>query len=173
MKRLFFALWPDEPTRNDLVVNTSEVVSSSSGRPVLPQNLHMTLAFLHNVDEHLLPCVCEAAGRAGGEPFDLTLDHLDFWSRAKILWLGPSDPPSALAELVERLWQELGSCGFTPEKRAFRPHVTLARKAVNPLHEMTVTPIKWSVNSFVLVESITGRRQAEYQVLAEWSLRAS
>lgn len=173
MKRLFLALWPDEQIRSTIAARTSAVAGASGGKPVVPQNLHLTLAFLHSVDTRLLPCIRAAARRASGEPFSLTLDHFGYWPRANILWLGPRQSPTALTGLVDSLWGELAECGFTPERRPFRPHVTLARKAVHAVPDAKVEPIPWTVERFSLVESITGRSRPTYEVLDAWPLVTS
>ncbi len=50
MPRLFFALWPDPPTRTALAMLV-DGLPLVGGRRVPAENLHLTLAFLGNVDE--------------------------------------------------------------------------------------------------------------------------
>src|SRR5690606_6154262 len=49
-KRIFFALWPDDETRDAISRATSRVVSLSGGRATAKRNLHITVAFLGAVD---------------------------------------------------------------------------------------------------------------------------
>ena len=173
-KRLFFALWPDDETRKALAASTGAIVSASGGRAVLPRNLHITLAFLHNVETSLIPCIESAALRAAGGEFELSLSRLGYWYRSRILWLAP-EPGNAgpVESLADSLWRELAQCGFTPERRRFRPHVTLARKATAPAAVPDLPPVHWRAQSFALVQSKTGQRQSEYAVIETFPLDSS
>lgn len=169
-KRLFFALWPDEETGDAILRGTRTAVAECEGRPVLPQNLHITLAFLHVVETGLIPCIEQAALRAATASFDLVLDRVGCWRRSRILWLAPAREAAAgPGALADALWCELAACGFTPEKRRYRPHVTLARKAKHPVFD-TVPAVRWRAGSFCLVESKTGQRQSEYVILKTFPL---
>ncbi|MDR2244802.1 MAG: hypothetical protein LBE15_05280 [Burkholderiales bacterium] len=44
------------------------------------------------------------------------------------MWAGPKETPAALIALVEDIHALLQPCGFTPETRPFRAHITLRRK---------------------------------------------
>ena len=170
-KRLFFALWPDEETGDAILRATRSVVADSDGRPVLPQNLHITLAFLHSVEVETIDCIEQAAARAAGSAFDLVLERVGYWHRSHILWLAPApDAAAAPGVLADALWRELESCGFSAEQRRYRPHVTLARKAKHSVFATTVPKVHWRADSFCLVESITGQRQSEYVILRTFPL---
>jgi 2'-5' RNA ligase len=168
-KRLFFSLWPDDPVRTEIIAGTRQAIEASGGQPVRGENLHLTLAFLHNVETKRLPCIVDAAARAAGTGFSLTLSRIGHWSRSGILWAAPSPRCTMLAALEAGLWRELADCGFTPEYRTFKPHVTLARKATTPFSG-PIPAIHWQVRDFVLVESITGRSRSTYRVLERWPL---
>ncbi|NNF62529.1 MAG: RNA 2',3'-cyclic phosphodiesterase [Gammaproteobacteria bacterium] len=171
-KRLFFALWPDEETGDSILRATRSVVADSEGRPVLPQNLHITLAFLHSVDSETVACVEQAATRVTTSAFDLVLDRVGFWHRSRILWLAPApEEVAAPGILADALWRELEVCGFSAERRRYRPHVTLARKAQHAVYATAVPKVRWRADSFCLVESITGQRQSEYLILRTFPLR--
>lgn len=68
--------------------------------------------------------------------------------RARILWCGASERSRSLLDLVQTLNNGLAGCGFRPEQRTFRPHVTKAR----PLPTQGVEPpVVWLVSGFALV----------------------
>ena len=172
-KRLFFALWPDQALADAICTSTQKLVHSTRGRPVSPERLHVTLAFLHNVDAARLPAVVAAARTIEISPFDLVLRRIGYWYRSRILWLGPgsqTDQESA-GQLAHAVWAALAPVGFTPERRPFRAHVTLARKAHPPDSvSQEIDPVCWRAQEFALVESLTGRRPSGYRLLERFAL---
>jgi 2'-5' RNA ligase len=172
-KRVFFALWPDEATRQALRRATRKAVRKSGGRAVAPENFHITLAFLGSVPVERLDCIQAAAGRVRAAPVSLTLDRLGYFARPRLLWLGAGNVPATLTALVQTLNAALGTCGFKPDPRPYRPHVTLARKVSKPGELDTLPTIVWHVRHFVLAESVTAARGPHYQVLESWALNAA
>lgn len=170
-QRLFFALWPDERTRAGLAALAGRV-PGADGRATHPEDLHVTLAFLGVVAPDRLDCVLAAADAVRGEPFTLAVDRVGFWPRPRILWCGPEEHPPALPGLVAALQRGLGDCGFPPEKRPFRAHVTLARKARKTGALELERPVPWPVSEFVLAGSRPGDPAPRYRILRRWPLDA-
>jgi len=172
-RRLFFAFWPDDATREALVHACRKAVRGSGGRPVAPANLHVTLAFLGSVAEPLLPALREAAATLPGEPVELTFDRIAFWPRPQVLVAACAAPPPATAELVARLWSRLAPLGIEPDPRPYAPHITLARKVRKPHPDLSMKLVRWPVDDLALVESVTDPAGARYQVLSRWPLGAA
>ena len=167
-RRLFFGLRPDKETRN--AINASyRQQTGFEGRPHHPDDLHMTLVFLGQI-EGTLDCYKEAAANVRVPRFTLELDAFDYWQKPAIILMQPSSPPEELQGLVSLLHHNLKDCGFRPEKRKYRPHVTLVRKA-KPLSDQTPKqPIEWQVNQFCLYVSSSRPNPPRYQVIDQWSL---
>ena len=165
-QRLFFALWPDTQVRVRLAV----VARQCAKRPVADANLHMTLLFLGQCSEQRRACFSQAASQIECEPFELQMDYLGGWSRAGIQWLGTSRIPDVLSGLVHNLAAALEPCGYQAEKRPFVPHVTLARKVRRPKTKAGLEAIRWSVQDFVLIESVAVEGGTRYDVLQRWPL---
>jgi len=168
--RLFFALWPDPAVREHLWQATRPAVTASAGRPVIRDNLHMTLAFLGSVDAELLPDVRAAAAGLQMPGFDFILDEMAFWARPGIVLAQPSEVPQALSELVGALWQALEPLPLAARPGRYRPHVSLARKAKRPLDLALQAPLSWCVREFFLARSITDPAGARYEPLARYHL---
>jgi 2'-5' RNA ligase len=64
----------------------------------------------------------------------------------------------------------LASRGFAPERREFRPHLTLARKVTHGPSPAAVEPLAWPVNEITLVESTTDPTGSRYTRLEAWPL---
>lgn len=173
-QRLFLALWPDPSLRVAIVAATRDYLPVHAGRRVAPANLHLTLAFLGSVDAGQQACIeAAAAAVADNRPasFALRLDCLGFWPRPQVLWLGASQTPPALSELVARLNAALPACGYQPESRPYVAHMTLMRKLRRgPPASCLSAPVDWPVHDFVLVVSRTLPEGASYTVLARWPL---
>jgi 2'-5' RNA ligase len=171
-QRLFFALWPPAGLSQE-IQRLGQRVQGHGGRAHQLADLHMTLVFLGPVKAEQLPCIEQAAAAIRAESFTLTLDQIDFWPRPRILLLGGSETPAPLAGLVSNLQAGLRPCGFKPERRPFKPHVTLARKARSVAASVLESPLQWPVDEFVLAGSSLGREGGRYQVLKRWGLATS
>ncbi len=129
----------------------------------------MTLQFLGSVDAEKLHHVETAARAVKASGFTLEIDRIDYWSRSKVVWAGPSKAPDALNKLVNCLAAELGKYGFDPAPEPYRPHVTLARKA-RPLAPVNCESIRWKVEQMVLFEALAGHRPNRYRPVTKIKL---
>lgn len=170
-KRIFFALWPDEATRQTVVEASKEAVEACGGKAVPVENFHITLRFLGEASGGQIRKMKKAAKQTFGVTQKFTLDRLGHWTGPEVLWMGCQKAPDDLLRLVVNLNTELGSVGFPHESRPFRPHVTLARKVDSAPVGNLVAPIEWVSEEFVLVESDTGGAHSEYKVLQRYPLR--
>jgi len=128
--RLFVALELPEAVRRALVAFRDAAADPSVWRPVPPESLHLTLAFLGaRPDEDVAviePVLSEVAGSAprlqlGGA---LLLPPRG----ARVLCADLDDLDGTLAALQSRVSERLAVAGvYTPEKRPFRAHATVAR----------------------------------------------
>ncbi len=168
-ERLFFALWPDDGVRTRLATAAETV---RHGRRVPTANLHLTLAFLGDCDERAREAAVRVAGTVVAPMFALTLTRCGTFRRSGVAWLAPEVTPPALQTLVTGLHEELTDAGFGLDRRPFRPHVTVARKAA-PQRTRTITPIDWPVSEFCLVVSRLHPDGAHYERLHRWPLAAA
>lgn len=171
-QRLFFALWPDAELQQAVFARIQGSMRRGGGRPVRPENFHLTLAFLGDVPAERRACLERAADTVRAAPFELELERLGYWRRARVVWLGPVERPPEPPPLVPALWQALIPCGYRPETRPFFPHLTLVRKANRGPRGQLVEPIIWRVEEFVLVASHLMEEGVRYEILRRWPLQA-
>jgi 2'-5' RNA ligase len=169
--RLFFALWPNDQLRSRMAAAARSLLEGKRARAVPADNLHITLAFLGPVQARRLPSVMAAASAIDAAPFDLTIDRVEAWADADILCLTPASCPS-LRALVDRLRVNLLEHQLDPDRKDFRPHVTIGRDWGEKQVEATIGPFAWSADDFVLVESETGRKGSQYRIIGRWPLTA-
>ena len=159
--RLFFALWPDAASRLRLAARAAELAIECGGRAVPQANIHVTLAFLGEVDAKRVPDLHAAASRLDLEPFRLELECLGSFSGARVGWAAPWRMPEALAGMAARLATALNAQGFVLEDRPFAPHATLVRRIDRGVASRAIDPIGWRVEKFALVESRRGTGRYE------------
>ena len=99
-------------------------------RPVAPEQLHLTLHFLGNVPRQQVPEL-RSVLRVPFRPFELRFSHCELWPGG-LLVVSPDAVPAALADLHAALREALHRLGLRTEARAFRPHITLARRHAGP-----------------------------------------
>ncbi len=95
-------------------------------------NLHLTLKFLGEVDNTLVPKICEVTREicASYGPFELSFAGTGGFptlEKARVLWVGIQDPSGALVKIVSELEKRFADLGFKPEPRDYTPHLTIGR----------------------------------------------
>ena len=102
-----------------------------------PENYHITLRFIGDIDGALAREIAGMLGRVHRRPFELRVNGLlSFGGRKPRAVVATVSPVPALMELQaehERLLQRLG---LEPEGRKYTPHVTLARLRDSSSHEV-------------------------------------
>jgi 2'-5' RNA ligase len=172
-QRYFFALWPNRAVRDWLDV-LAQGARPGEGRRHGADDLHITLVFVGQIAPAQKRCMEDVADTVRGNTFELTIDHTGYWSRPRILWASPGETPQALSQLVTDLNNRLMGCGYEPERRPYKPHVTLYRRARQVVTGQLAKPIIWPVNEFVLACSANpGSSRVRYQVLRRWKLEST
>lgn len=160
--RLFLALWPSASVRKALAAHVSQWQWPAGARVYAPEDWHLTLHFIGPVPRERLPQLLHDL-HAPLMPFHLQLDQPEAWPQGLAV-LTPSEMPPALIALHEQLRQRLLAHGLPVDERAFRPHVTLARRATGALAPAEPLAVRWPVQAYALVES-TPHEPVRYQVL--------
>lgn len=158
----FFALMPDPPTRKKLHLHAESVTQHTDYKPILTDNVHLTLHYLGALHpkelEQLMAFDCTVA------PFELTVNKAAHWPNNHVAYLKPQYS-SPLKKLHHDVSQYLLTLGLKPERRTFKPHITLAKHYMHPLKPYTFPPIHWFVHELCLVQSSKDASVAPYEVL--------
>lgn len=165
LRRLFFACWPDQHIRAELVARRA-LIEGCSRRRVPDHNLHLTLLFLGNQPQERIHDIQLIGEKMSGKVFDFCLDRYGWFPRARVAWLG-GDAPVAARRLVSELTEAADALGLVVERRRFRPHVTLFRQVEKRPDFPVPEPLRWRITEFSLIESIPSR---PYQVLRSWQV---
>lgn len=177
--RLFVALNPTAEARQDWgrVVATLQA-NDWPLRWVAVEALHLTLQFLGSVADERIDAIVAAlhATAARHVPFDMHVRGLGAFPnprQPRVLWLGVEPDPPLLA-LQRDLSDALGRLGFAAEKRAWSPHVTLARARGDSARISGVDEVMKSfrfdgivpIEGVDLMKSILARGGARYACIA-------
>ena len=172
--RLFIALSLPEEARDALDDLQSRF---SVGRPTPYENLHLTLAFLGEQDEETTEAVHDALQTLRAPALDLTLAGASiFGGRHGQAVALEADGNAPMNELRDRVLARLRSVGVAPERRRFRPHVTLARLKgqadASPLLAVLASASigPFACNSFSLFASTLHQDGALHEELARYPL---
>ncbi|ALK99062.1 2'-5' RNA ligase [Massilia sp. WF1] len=163
--RLFLALWPDPAVREQLREWRELWAWPRGATPVHTDKLHLTLHFLGNQPSDSLPALLDGLA-VPMSPFRLQLGVAELWHKG-IAVLSPSSVPQELLDLHAALARALTGVGLPLEPRAYRPHVTMARRATGAAVPPQGPAIDWLADHYALVESKTGDGSG-YTVLREY-----
>ncbi len=152
--RLFLAVWPTVAARDELLQRQRQWSWSPAAAAIAGERLHLTLHFLGSLPRQRLAELSSGL-QVAFEPFELVLDRAEIWPHGLVV-LRAGSPAAALQDLHGSLGDALRSLGLIPERRRFRPHVTLARRAAGSIPPLAGAELRWQVNSYTLVESLAG-----------------
>lgn len=169
--RLFFALWPSPVEQQQWQQVVSPLVQPFGGLPQRPENLHLTLAFLGEVNGDRINQLIALGNDLPRDPIRLRLDRIECWQKAALACLRPAETPVALERLVRRLHGALAVEGFVTQPRGFKPHITVVRRVSLSLPALPLWPVpEWQVQKIALVRSRQTEFGPQYAVMHEWAL---
>jgi 2'-5' RNA ligase len=176
MHRLFVAIRPPAPVRRHLLAAMGGV---SGARWQTDDQLHLTLRFIGEVDRHSAMDIHAALGTVHHPRFEIATGGPGTFGRGgrvEVLWagVGPSEPLKALHNKVD---QALARVGVEPDRRAFHPHITLARlnRSSGPVADFLAATgglanPKFTAERFELCESHLTPEGAVYSTLERYPL---
>jgi 2'-5' RNA ligase len=175
--RLFVALELPPAARDALVAFRDAAADPELWRPVAPEAIHLTLAFLGRrpaADVATIEAILRAA--AGPAPrLQLAQALLLPPRRARVLCAALTDPDGTLAALQSRVSDGLADAGvYAPEKRPFRAHATVARLRARARPPRAVdaapAPLEVAGGPLTLFESRLHPHGARYEPLVRVNL---
>jgi 2'-5' RNA ligase len=187
--RLFVACEVPDDVKETIhdVIEELRSKSGSDVRWIRPEGVHVSLKFLGEVPTKKLPSVKLAIQEAvvGHSPFELEFSTIGtFGGREglRIMWVGIAGDVLRLEALVRAVNAALAVVGFEPERRPFRPHLTLGRvrdevptrrraEIEVAVGKSTVPPVSWRTAQVSLMRSRLTESGATYEVLATFPLR--
>jgi 2'-5' RNA ligase len=153
---------------------------TNSARWVAPDSIHLTLKFIGETPEHRVPEIDSALLGLTWKPFTVSVRSIGFFPGTRsprVFWAGLEAPPmEGLAQQIDARMERLG---FEKEKRAFRPHLTLARARDMRIDSSLVVAAEkyeehlfgsFTADRFYLIQSTLKPSGAVYNRLKEYLL---
>jgi 2'-5' RNA ligase len=153
--RLFIAINFNVETRSRLLALRDDLRSRSErGRFSLPENLHLTLAFLGECNATQTAAVKAVMDTVCFDPFGVQAECVGRFKRdgGDIWWVGLRGC-KPLLDLQRELTDKLIAAGFTLEKHEYKPHITLGREVVTDAVPWELEPFGERVNKIELMKS--------------------
>lgn len=176
--RLFIAIDLPEPVRNRLADLRADIPGA---RWVTPEQLHLTLAFLGEVDESSSEQLQAELAKIRSGAFILRFGRAGCFPHPRnprILWVG-LQPEPRLLQLAQLVRETALSCGIPQEERPFAPHITLARCRQPAVKEVGgflarqtgLEGERVMVREFILFQSVLTAKSALHTPLKRFPLK--
>ena len=182
MIRLFVAIEIPDEIKEELFNHCYSVAEQPlSYRWEAKEKIHLTLKFIGEVKEELLPQIIDEIEFVQNySSFNCTISKFGFFFRdneARILWCNIETDDSIIS-LVEELNSKLQKYDIEIEKKKFKGHLTLLRikeriseKFIKRFKDYSFEPIKFSAGKVVLVQSELKPGGSEHKVLKIYELK--
>ena len=181
MHRLFIAIEIPADIKERMLALKTQIPTA---RWLKSQQMHLTIRFIGEVSAQQTDEIISVLRDIASPGFDLSLNGAGRFPPqkkrgARILWLGV-DADQQLADLHRKIESALEEIGFPPERKPFKPHITLARLKADRTPTQAVDFLQdnaafnagtFTVARFVLVKSTLSPQGAQYTNLAEYELK--
>ncbi|MDD4953710.1 MAG: RNA 2',3'-cyclic phosphodiesterase [Candidatus Omnitrophica bacterium] len=164
-------------------------VSGADVKWVQPQNIHLTLKFLGEIDEEKIGRVADIikAVAENNHPYPLALSCVGAFpniTSPRVIWAGVNKGNEETTRIAKELEEKISAIGIPEEVRPFSSHITIGRtrsnlnmaKLVQDLKVMAgnagLLELSCQVNKITLFKSTLTPKGPVYEALKETILKA-
>ena len=152
---------------------------------VKPDNIHLTLKFLGDVPEKMIPKITdtlkEAISKYRRGKYSLSKVGTFGGRRPRVVWAGIDGNIEAIAEMAKSIDNAMAKLGFEREKRKFSPHFTVGRirkpqgtdRLLSRIKGIKVPSDEFDLGKVILMKSVLSPGGSIYTPLAEFVLGSS
>ncbi len=189
--RAFIAIELPEEIKNYLNKLQGQLKTSGADvKWVEPQNIHLTLKFLGEIDDTLLAKIngiLQSAASARNE-FYMRLREVGAFpgiSSAKVIWVSIDEGDKEVKEIAGELEENIAKIGIPQESRAFSSHITIGRSKsglnrlnlLQLLKEAADSPagenLRFMVKKISLFKSTLTPKGPVYEILKRLNLKTN
>lgn len=169
--RVFFAISPSKTVQKQLAHQAKLLAPICGGRQIVMPHFHLTLVFLGNVSVQRIETLQHIMRNIAAQKFALCLDKISYWKHNQIIYLHAKQFPAELFDLVAALQSTLSKAEFVFDRRVYKPHITLFRKAAHSVNTELINPIHWPVSEWTLLQSKPTQTGVDYVPLGHRRLK--
>lgn len=149
--RLFIAINLSEEMKESLMdIQDAMRDCGIYGKETVSENMHLTLAFIGDYDDP--DYVKRIINSIDIRPFDISLSGVgafrDLW------WVGIENSPP-LQAVVRKLRRALSDAGIPLDRKRFKPHITVIRRAEGDFTNVSSTELEAYTNVSMTVDHIS------------------
>ncbi len=152
--RCFIAIDIPEGIKKE-IIKIQNQLPAFSGKKIEPENLHLTLKFLGEINEKTLSEIRERLNQVKLSPFEAEIDSIGMFPY-RIIWLSLKNCEKLQREIDDKL------TGLFEKEERFMSHLTIARikeiknkeEFSEELKRIKIQKMKFNVNEFNLKKSI-------------------
>jgi len=178
MIRTFIALPIPDDIKERLTDTITQLKGKNHGvRWVRPEGMHLTLKFLGDTSEDLVPRISEELDTAARDyhPLRLSLSGCGAFPnvrRPRVVWAGLAGDVDELFSLAASVEKACARCGVPQERRPFSAHITLGRLKAPTMLDLGIGSFTgmFTVSEVLLHRSELLPSGARYTVLHRSSL---
>lgn len=183
--RLFVAIWLNDEVRKTLKhLQDGLRPRCAEVRWTPPEQTHITVKFLGEVEDRRVPEVSAALAQAAGmcPPFGLVISGAGCFpprGAVRIVWAGAENAQGLASKCAECVENSLETIGFARETRPFSPHITIGRvpadRSMGRLRGMVETAkvgrVAQPVSELRLMASVLSPHGSVYDTVAALPLK--
>jgi 2'-5' RNA ligase len=130
--RSFIAFDIEDQTIHRRLTKVQGMLSNSGAdlKMVKPQNIHLTVRFLGDIQQSMVDAIYEEMKQITFTSFQIQLEGLGAFpklSYPRVVWAGIKKGANELKDVFDQLEPRLNGLGFMPDRKGFSPHLTIAR----------------------------------------------
>ena len=178
------------PVSDEVRVRVAEVEDKLRGvgadvKWVAPENIHLTVKFLGNVEVSVIEDLSAGlrAALTGLSCFGAILAGMGTFPEGRryprVVWMGITEGNDRLRDLASKVDHACSALGFEMEERPFRPHLTIGRvrrgsgalvELADEVGALEFNPLKLDVDRVNLMRSKLSPKGPTYTVLESFNL---
>ncbi|MCC2617416.1 RNA 2',3'-cyclic phosphodiesterase [Aestuariibacter halophilus] len=141
-------------------------------KAVPPANYHITSVFLGQLEDDQLDHLTQALDTLNWDAFELHIDELGYWKKPRILYAGCQHIPDGANAVHRQLAAIAHQAGINVQHGHYVPHITVARKVVEPVPSPLFQPaMTIRLSQLHLFESVSGKQGVHYPIRRSWPCR--
>ncbi len=185
--RTFIALTLPEQIRSRLALLQAELKETETDvKWTAPENIHLTLKFIGEIDEKTLDRIILALEKFIPEKksYYARVSALDVFPKIhspRIIWIGLGEGDKESRDIAEEIEEKLSDTGISKEERAFTSHITIGRvrsgrnkerllRKINEINSLENEDLRFLVDRVTVYKSTLTPKGPVYEAIKELRL---